>query len=61
MLAGTDAAESATARIQQWEEGDEVQVARASGTLGDICSDDAADLARLSVGLRVVRGLLATG
>ncbi len=61
VLAGTDAAESATARLQQWEEADEVQVARASGTLGDICADDAADLARLSVGLRVVRGLLATG
>ena len=61
VLAGTDAAESATARIQQWEEADEVQVFRASGTLQDICADDAADLARLSVGLRVVRGLLATG
>ena len=61
VLAGTDASAPVDARIQQWEDADEVQVARASGTLGDICSDDAADLARLSVGLRVVRGLLATG
>jgi glutamate dehydrogenase len=61
VLAITEPGESATLRIQQWEEADEVQVARASDTLGDICADDAADLARLSVGLRVVRGLLATG
>ena len=40
---------------------DAVQVDRAARTLQDICSDDATDLARLSVGLRVVRGLLATG
>jgi glutamate dehydrogenase len=33
-------------------------VTRAGGTLEEICRDDEADLARLSVGLRVVRGLL---
>ncbi len=36
-------------------------VTRAVATLEEICADDEADLARLSVGLRVVRGLLATG
>ncbi|MGV3564111.1 MAG: NAD-glutamate dehydrogenase domain-containing protein, partial [Nocardioides sp.] len=61
VLASTEASAPVDDRIRQWEEADEVQVARASGTLGDIYSDDAADLARLSVGLRVVRGLLATG
>ena len=44
-----------------WEDGDSVVVSRAAGTLEEICGDDGADLARLSVGLRVVRGLLATG
>ena len=32
-----------------------------STTLEEICADDEADLARMSVGLRVVRGLLSTG
>jgi glutamate dehydrogenase len=35
-------------------------VARAASTLEDICADDSGDLARVSVGLRVVRGLLAS-
>jgi glutamate dehydrogenase len=47
-------------RIADWEEDDEVVVSRAVSTLDEICSDDRADLARLSVGLRVVRSLLAT-
>jgi glutamate dehydrogenase len=34
-----------------------VLVDRAISTLDEICADDAADLARLSVGLRVVRTL----
>jgi glutamate dehydrogenase len=33
-------------------------VARAAETLGQICADEDTDLARVSVGLRVVRGLL---
>ena len=36
-------------------------VSRAVSTLEEICADDAADLARMSVGLRVVRGLLSSG
>jgi glutamate dehydrogenase len=35
-------------------------VPRAATTLEEICVDEHADLARLSVGLRVVRGLLST-
>ena len=38
-----------------------VLVSRAAATLEEICADDEADLARMSVGLRVVRGLLSTG
>ena len=34
-------------------------VGRAAATLEEICRDETADLARLSVGLRVVRGLLS--
>ena len=49
------------ARIAAWEDDDSVVVARAAATLEEICADDSADLARMSVGLRVVRGLLATG
>jgi glutamate dehydrogenase len=58
VLDSTPDGESASARIAQWEDGDHVTVTRAGGTLEEICRDDEADLARLSVGLRVVRGLL---
>jgi glutamate dehydrogenase len=47
-------------RIADWEEEDEVVVSRAVATLDEICADEHADLARLSVGLRVVRSLLST-
>jgi glutamate dehydrogenase len=35
-------------------------VARAASTLEDICADENGDLARMSVGLRVIRGLLSS-
>ena len=60
VLAETDTEQPAPVRIADWEEDDEVVVSRAVGTLDEICSDDHADLARLSVGLRVVRTMLAT-
>ena len=47
-------------RIAEWEKRDEVSVQRAVETLREICGDDYADLARLSVGLRVVRTLLSS-
>ncbi len=50
----------ASERIADWERHDEVLVGRAVDTLGEICTDERADLARMSVGLRVVRTLLAT-
>jgi glutamate dehydrogenase len=60
VLAETAADQPAPVRVADWEEQDTVVVGRAVGTLGEICSDEHADLARLSVGLRVVRTLLAT-
>jgi glutamate dehydrogenase len=59
VLRDTDDAENVPSRIQHWEDGDSVVVSRAAATLEEICADDSADLARVSVGLRVVRGLLA--
>ena len=55
---GDDAAEK---RIEAWERDHGILVQRTADTLDEICSDDTADLARMSVGLRVVRGLLAGG
>lgn len=60
VLATTSADDPAPVRIAAWEDADGVLVPRAAATLEEICADDAADLARLSVGLRVVRGLLGT-
>jgi glutamate dehydrogenase len=59
VLRDTDDSLPGPARIQEWEDGDAVVVARAAATLEEICADEDADLARMSVGLRVVRGLLA--
>ena len=59
VLRDTSAEETVPARIAEWEDGDTVVVQRAASTLQEICADDTADLARMSVGLRVVRGLLA--
>src|SRR5207344_3197380 len=60
VLRDTDPEKPVAERIQAWEDDDAVVVTRAATTLGEICSDDTADLARMSVGLRVVRGLLAS-
>jgi glutamate dehydrogenase len=59
-MAGTDPSRPVPVRIADWEEKDRVVVSRAVATLEEICSDEDADLARLSVGLRVVRTLLVT-
>ena len=61
VLRDTSARRPAPARIAAWEEGEAELVRRAAGTLEEICADDDADLARMSVGLRVVRGLLDGG
>jgi len=59
VLLSTSSEDPAPVRIAAWEDSDAVVVARAASTLGEICSDDEGDLARMSVGLRVVRGLLS--
>ena len=59
VLRGTSSEDTAPTRITGWEEGDATQVAKAAETLEQICSEEQADLARMSVGLRVVRGLLS--
>ncbi|WP_338143128.1 NAD-glutamate dehydrogenase [Nocardioides pantholopis] len=59
VLAATSGEESAAARIAAWEDQDATRIGRAARTLEEICSDDRPDLARLSVGLRVVRSLLS--
>jgi len=61
VLETTSPDDPAPARIAAWEDSDEVIVTRAVQTLEEICADEDADLARMSVGLRVVRGLLASG
>ncbi len=58
VLDATSGDEPAAARIASWEESDLLTLSRATGTLEEICRDEDADLARMSVGLRVVRGLL---
>ncbi len=51
---------SADERVEVWQHRNEAAVARAAATLAVICSDEDADLARMSVALRVVRSLLDT-
>ena len=61
VLTSTSPEDPAPARIAAWEDADEVVVTRAAQTLQEICAEENPDLARMSVGLRVVRGLLASG
>jgi glutamate dehydrogenase len=60
VLARTRSDRPVEERIAEWEERDGVVVRRAAETLREICTDDAADLARMSVGVRLVRTLLST-
>jgi glutamate dehydrogenase len=61
VLNETSEEDSVPARVSEWETQEEAAVARATSTLDEICTDEHADLARLSVGLRVVRSLLNAG
>ena len=60
VLRSTTAEMSVDERVKQWAERDELGLGRATTTLEEIWSDDTPDLARLSVGLRVVRTLLTS-
>ncbi|MGH3365715.1 MAG: NAD-glutamate dehydrogenase, partial [Nocardioidaceae bacterium] len=59
VMARTDAADDPEQRIKTWSEAEGVALGRASSTLEEIWADEQPDLARLSVGLRVVRSLLS--
>jgi len=58
VLASTQADVPAETRVAEWESGDSVVVTRATATIDEILAGDEADLARLSVGLRVIRTML---
>ncbi len=58
VLASTDDGSAAEDRVSAWETSDSVVVNRAKSTLGEITSENDPDLARMSVGLRVVRTML---
>ncbi len=58
VLAETDAGADAAGRVAAWEKTDAEPIARAAQTFDEICADETADLARMSVALRVVRSLL---
>jgi glutamate dehydrogenase len=58
VLASTDSGSDADARVAAWESSDGDAIDRASTTFEEICADETADLARMSVALRVVRSLL---
>ena len=60
VLDGTDPEQDADKRVAVWEAAQGEIVDRATATLEEILGDDDPDLARLSVGLRVIRTLLST-
>jgi glutamate dehydrogenase len=58
ILQHTDEDAAAEERVKEWSAGDEAVVARVRRTLGEIIEGETFDLARLSVGLRVIRALI---
>jgi glutamate dehydrogenase len=58
VLGATEPGADAAARVKAWEKDDAEAIARAAQTFDEICTDETADLARMSVALRVVRSLL---
>jgi glutamate dehydrogenase len=57
VLRTTDEGLSATTRLAEWEKANSERVARARATVTEALARDAADLATMSVALRVMRGL----
>ena len=58
VLDSTDSGAAAKERIEQWSADEGATLGRSMATLEEIWSEETSDLARLSVGLRVVRSLL---
>jgi glutamate dehydrogenase len=59
VLSTTDADAPAEKRIEQWAAAEGTTLERTMGTLEEVWSEESSDLARLSVGLRVVRSLVS--
>jgi glutamate dehydrogenase len=59
VLESTSPDDPAPVRVAAWEDADQELISRSAETLDEICREESAELARLSVGLRVVRGLLS--
>jgi len=60
IFATTEKGDDLEQRVSQWEHTEQTLVGRAQQTLAEITSDEQADLARMSVALRVVRTMLTT-
>ncbi|MFL6156602.1 MAG: NAD-glutamate dehydrogenase [Marmoricola sp.] len=60
VLAGAAPGADAAAMVSQWQQREKGALERAAETFAEICGEDEADLARMSVVLRVVRSLLTT-
>jgi glutamate dehydrogenase len=58
VLESTKSGADAATRVAAWEIADSEAIKRAAATFEEICSDETADLARMSVALRVVRSLV---
>ncbi len=61
VLASTVAGADPDERVRAWEDAEGTLVGRAKQTLMEITADEQTDLARMSVGLRVVRTMLSAG
>lgn len=60
VLAASASGSSVEQSLAEWEEAEGLALGRAAEVFAEICKDDDADLARMSVALRVLRSLLAT-
>ena len=60
VLAAASPGSGVAASLQQWEQAEGLALGRAAEVFAEICSDEDADLARMSVALRVLRSLLPT-
>jgi glutamate dehydrogenase len=58
ILDGAEPGQDVGAMVADWEKHDELSLQRAAETFTEICADEDADLAKMSVALRVVRTLL---
>src|SRR6202008_2175935 len=55
ILGGGEPGQDVASMVAGWEKHDELSLRRAAETFAEICADEDADLAKMSVALRVVR------